>query len=159
MYVAILLTRLMFRLPHDKRKTLSKDVTDKTESFTFNFGLFGSMSALLLLLTWAFVPSERGLGKDVIECEIKSSCHHVEEEGDDEDNQTNNAKEIAQLLLRPFYLAFLIELIVLGAAVGTVERLLFVYVQNDLDGSTTLCGLSVGVNVRLASDQRSCIVT
>jgi hypothetical protein len=30
---------------------------------------------------------------------------------------------------------------------ATVERLLFLYLVNDLEASTLLCGLSVGVNV------------
>jgi predicted MFS family arabinose efflux permease len=35
----------------------------------------------------------------------------------------------------------------MGAGMATVERLLFLYLVNDLQASTLLCGLSVGVNV------------
>ena len=35
----------------------------------------------------------------------------------------------------------------MGAAMATVERLLFLYLVNDLQASTVLCGLTVGVNV------------
>lgn len=48
---------------------------------------------------------------------------------------------------RPDVVIFLIEIFIMGAAVALVERLLFVYIKNDLEGSTTLCGLSVMVNV------------
>jgi hypothetical protein len=42
---------------------------------------------------------------------------------------------------------FLMEVVVMGAGMATVERLLFLYMVNDLHSSTLLCGLSVGVNV------------
>jgi hypothetical protein len=49
-------------------------------------------------------------------------------------------------------LVFLFEMLCMGAGVALVERLLFVYVEapvsgGGLAGSTTLCGLSVGVTV------------
>ena len=43
-------------------------------------------------------------------------------------------------------LFFLLEIFVFGMAIGVVERLLFLYVIDDLGGDTTLCGLIVFVS-------------
>jgi len=55
--------------------------------------------------------------------------------------------ELIYLILQPRVLFFLVEVVIMGAAMATVERLLFLYMVNDLKSSTLLCGLSVGVNV------------
>jgi hypothetical protein len=44
---------------------------------------------------------------------------------------------------------FLLEVIIVGIGMGTVERLLFLYMVDDLQAFTLLCGASVGVNVLL----------
>jgi predicted MFS family arabinose efflux permease len=55
--------------------------------------------------------------------------------------------ELVRLALRPRVFLFLLEVIIMGAGMATVERLLFLYLMNDLQASTLLCGLSVGINV------------
>jgi predicted MFS family arabinose efflux permease len=55
--------------------------------------------------------------------------------------------DVLKVLCRPSNLFFMFELLVMGAAVGIVERLLFVYMINDLKTSTTLCGLTVVTTV------------
>ena len=52
-------------------------------------------------------------------------------------------------LFTPRALAFFGEMFVMGAAASVVEKLLFLFLVNDLGASTTLCGLSVGVTVIL----------
>lgn len=44
-------------------------------------------------------------------------------------------------------IAYIIEVFIVGMAMGIVERLLFIYVQNDLGGSTFLCGVTILVTV------------
>lgn len=44
-------------------------------------------------------------------------------------------------------LFFFFEMAIFGSGMAVVERLLFVYLQDDLGASTTLCGLTVGVTV------------
>ena len=61
--------------------------------------------------------------------------------------QSGKVIELLLLAIRPRVLVFLIEVVVMGAGMATVENLLFLYLVNDLDASTLLCGLSVGVNV------------
>ena len=106
-------------------------MTDYTDNFTFNFILFGVMSSISLALTAIAIPSQRHLSKRT-EKTAKSK---------------KNVSELFKVLRRPFMIAFFIELFVLGCCVGVVERLLFVYLQNELKGNTLLCGLSVGVTV------------
>ena len=47
-------------------------------------------------------------------------------------------------------LFFLFEVTVMGAGMGVVERLLFIYLTGDLQGSTFLCGLTVGVTTSIS---------
>lgn len=51
------------------------------------------------------------------------------------------------IFCRPSTIFFLLTVTVIGFGQGVVERLLFVCLQNDLEASTALCGLSVGVTV------------
>ena len=148
-------------------------VTDRTNNFTFNFSLFGGMSTLSLFMTYMFIPSQRkqvaskshdddGLGEE-------KKCN---EEGGGEENDAREKMALREALLsssteeeipiappsrsdlwralrEPAFVFFLIELGVMGAAVGVVERLLFIYLQNEMHANTFLCGLSVGVTVLL----------
>jgi Na+/melibiose symporter-like transporter len=107
-------------------------MTDYTENFTFNFILFGSMSTISLLLTFVAIPSQR---------------HDLAKNKKQKENKQEKLSKLCRVLRKPFMIAFLLELFVLGCCVGVVERLLFVYLQNELHGNTTLCGLTVGVTV------------
>ena len=66
----------------------------------------------------------------------------VEEEEEIEEDKAPSS-ELFRMLCAPSFLFFLFEVSVIGAAVGVVERLLFVYLQSDLGASTFLCGLTV----------------
>jgi PPP family 3-phenylpropionic acid transporter len=54
---------------------------------------------------------------------------------------------LVRALLRPSMLFFLFEIALFGAGMAVVERLLFIYLKDDLGGNTTLCGLTVVVTV------------
>lgn len=71
--------------------------------------------------------------------------HVVETPGQDRDS--GKLVDLVNLAVRPRVLVFMLENVVIGAGIGTVERLLFLYLVNDLGASTLLCGLTVGVNV------------
>ena len=107
-------------------------MTDYTDNFTFNFILFGVMSSVSLALTAIAIPSQR---------------HELSKRTEKNAKSKKSAAELCKVLRKPFMIAFFIELFVLGCCVGVVERLLFVYLQNELKGNTLLCGLSVGVTV------------
>ena len=71
-----------------------------------------------------------------------------QDQGEEEDpHRHHHLMELVCLAARPQVALFLSEVIIMGAAMATVERLLFLYLVNDLQASTLLCGLSVGVNV------------
>ena len=59
----------------------------------------------------------------------------------------SSKEELFAVLLAPSFLFFLFEVAIIGAGIGVVERLLFIYLQSDLQASTFLCGLTVLVNV------------
>jgi MFS family permease len=105
--------------------------------FDYNFIIYGVLSAISIGTIWYLVPSVEK--KDSA---IESSTESVVDE-----RSFYNDFIVPVFCQRRDVIVFLIELFVMGAAVALVERLLFVYVKNDLEGSTTLCGLSVLVTV------------
>lgn len=127
--------------------------------FDWNFFMFGGLSLLMIVLVSYCIP-------DTISCSDQQQPNVSERNGENDETETENeiphdedipsdtdvspAGEIFDLLLliiKPRVLLFLAEVVIMGAAMATVERLLFLYLVNDLYASTLLCGLSVGVNV------------
>eukprot|EP00586_Coscinodiscus_wailesii_P020939 CAMPEP_0172493484 /NCGR_PEP_ID=MMETSP1066-20121228/24947_1 /TAXON_ID=671091 /ORGANISM="Coscinodiscus wailesii, Strain CCMP2513" /LENGTH=492 /DNA_ID=CAMNT_0013263685 /DNA_START=198 /DNA_END=1676 /DNA_ORIENTATION=- len=96
--------------------------------FEFNFALYGILGYLSCILIAIFVPNQQG---------------------GDTTEPKGSVIELVRLLLRPRVGVFCLELVLVGAAMGTVESLLFIYLVDDLGASTLLCGLSVGVTVLL----------
>ena len=99
------------------------------------------------------VASEVGLAPDgqdrnVIQQDqpLEQEYHH-DQPHQQQEQQGNTIWDLFLLSCRPRVTLFLLEVIVMGAGMATVERLLFLYMVNDLQSSTFLCGLSVGVNV------------
>ena len=72
-----------------------------------------------------------------------------EEEQHKEEEELPNATchELCRVLTQPTFMFLLFEVAVIGAGIGVVERLLFVFLQRDLQASTFLCGLTVLVTV------------
>jgi len=107
--------------------------------FEPNFIMFGLLGFLMVILVATQVP------------EIASSCDQSRNEesndNDDDEEEPERIKELVLLAIRPRVLIFLLEVIIMGAGMATVERLLFLFLVNDLGASTLLCGLTVGVNV------------
>ena len=68
---------------------------------------------------------------------------------DQQDEQNGSVVQLLLLATCPRVTFFLLEVIIVGIGMGTVERLLFLYMVDDLQASTLLCGTSVGVNVLL----------
>ena len=133
-------------------------VTDNF-GFDWNFIMFGGLSLLMIILVSNCIP-------DTMKTQERSSSNEsnanesneetdVDEEGvtTDTDTDTDSGVDVGDILdlvylvLKPRVLFFFVEVTVMGAAMATVERLLFLYLVNDLYASTLLCGLSVGVNV------------
>ena len=102
--------------------------------FEMNFLLYGILGFTSVGLIAVFVPNKPSSPTgEATEAQIErgSLC------------------DLAKIYLSPRVLFFCLELLVMGAAIGTVERLLFVYLIDDLGASTLLCGLTVGVTVML----------
>lgn len=62
------------------------------------------------------------------------------------DSKSPRFDDLSAVLASSAFLVLMAEVLVFGMAIGVVERLLFVYVVDDLKGSTTLCGLVVFVS-------------
>ena len=140
-------------------------VVDYYGSFQPNFILYGLLGFLCLGLVVAKIPNSSPNQEDL---DPMSSSHNEEEEQPivEQDRDTPSIEpnpetvtsdiasprepvlmDLVYLALRPRVTVFLLEVIAMGAGMATVERLLFLYMVNDLQSSTLLCGLSVGVNV------------
>jgi hypothetical protein len=138
-------------------------VVDYYGSFQPNFILYGLLGFLCLGLVVAKIPNsspnqeepelispqdeeeerpiaEKGVDSPPIELTTESTPQSVSP-------PEPVLMDLVYLSLRPRVALFLLEVIVMGAGMATVERLLFLYMVNDLQSSTLLCGLSVGVNV------------
>jgi MFS family permease len=56
---------------------------------------------------------------------------------------------LTRALLRWQIFLWLLEVTIMGAAMSLVDSFLFVFLQNDLEASTALCGYTVGITVLL----------
>ena len=124
--------------------------------FDWNFIMFGGLSILMIVLVSYYIPdtinaehsqrsniSERNGASDGTDAEIPND----EADGYTDVDPEGDIFDLFLLITKPRVLFFFVEVVVMGAAMATVERLLFLYLVNDLYASTLLCGLSVGVNV------------
>uniref|UniRef100_A0A7S4JMA4 Major facilitator superfamily associated domain-containing protein n=1 Tax=Odontella aurita TaxID=265563 RepID=A0A7S4JMA4_9STRA len=117
-------------------------VTDRW-GFEPNFAAFGVLSIVNVALVAWKIPDINMKAED-------DRGEEGDEEGDGGDIPVANEAHISDLFrlaLRPRVAAFMIQVIVIGGGMATVERLLFLYLVNDLGSSTLLCGLSVLSNV------------
>jgi MFS family permease/Holliday junction resolvase RusA-like endonuclease len=114
--------------------------------FDFNFIMLGVLSAMMIGLVATKIP-ETSLPHEMDDPEEERHDAHDDNESHIRRQSAGSIMELVSLALRPRVTVFLLEVLVMGAGMATVERLLFLYMVNDLDASTLLCGLSVGVNV------------
>lgn len=134
-------------------------VTDRY-SFDWNFLLFAILGMAMIFLVAACIPGtstmtneqpilqELSTGNDIDDAQLQvepvEMGPQVETIAQPPDGRV---MDMIMLAFQPRIFIFLLEVVVMGAAMATVERLLFLYMVNDLQASTFLCGLSVGVNV------------
>lgn len=111
-------------------------ITDRF-GFEWNFFLYGAMMLIMLLVVAFGLPA-------------RSKNEQARYEQATSDPAAPNHPHLSVLfrsLLQLPVLVWLIEVIVIGAGCSVVESFLFVYLQNELDASTRLCGMTVGVTV------------
>lgn len=109
-------------------------VTDRW-GFEPNFVMFGVLGFVMIALVATKIPNPPA--QDI------SAAIDLSADGAD----VGKIIELVRLAIRPRVFVFLLEVVIMGAGMATVERLLFLYMVNDLEASTFLCGLSVGINV------------
>lgn len=136
--------------------------------FDWNFIMFGGLSILMIVLVSYCIPDtinaenrqqpnapdenrsseETDTEVEIPEAEADADANSdAHADTDDHHVQPGEISDLLFLVMQPRVLFFFAEVIIMGAAMATVERLLFLYLVNDLYASTLLCGLSVGVNV------------
>lgn len=101
-------------------------------SFGLNFWLYGIMSFGMFFVV-AFGLSTRSLSEQA------RYDNHVTSQSD--------LRLLIRTLLKPPVLLWLAEVAWIGAAMSLVESFLFVFLQNNLQASTVLCGWTVGITV------------
>uniref|UniRef100_A0A7S2YHV7 Major facilitator superfamily associated domain-containing protein n=1 Tax=Entomoneis paludosa TaxID=265537 RepID=A0A7S2YHV7_9STRA len=141
--------------------------------FEPNFILFASFTLLLVILVTWKLPNLVQQQNSNQEEDAISVTQQQEQQNDHEQPRNDEEQTAAQgdnqqdaidpeisaanrqsighlartLLGNPRVWGFLIETVVMGAGMATVEGLLFLYMVQDLQTSNLLCGLSVGINV------------
>ncbi|KAJ1457382.1 major facilitator superfamily domain-containing protein [Pelagophyceae sp. CCMP2097] len=100
-----------------------------------NFYIFAGSNYLMLTLLAFAVPSDPGRSKSRLFATT-----------DAEGPSKPSKSALWEVVTSRHCLAFLGEVFVFGACVGVVERLLFLYIVDDLRGDSTLCGLVVFVS-------------
>jgi MFS transporter, PPP family, 3-phenylpropionic acid transporter len=119
-------------------------ITD-TLGFQMNFVLFGSMMLMTLGATMFGLPT-----RSRSEQELYDRINNTDE-GDVANSSSSRPKirVLRKAILRLPVCLWLFEVAIIGAGMGIVDSFLFVYLQNQLNASTELCGYSVGVTVLL----------
>jgi MFS family permease len=116
-----------------------------TDSFGFewNFVLFGIMMATVLLVISFGLPARS--------CSEQARYDQLNHNDDDNNDEGESERPSIMTLIRAIcrfpVVLWLLEVAVIGAAMSLVDAFLFVFLQNDLQASTTLCGYTVGVTV------------
>mmetsp|Transcript_12530 Transcript_12530/g.26516 ORF Transcript_12530/g.26516 Transcript_12530/m.26516 type:complete len:538 (+) Transcript_12530:164-1777(+) len=134
-----------------------------TDRFGFepNFVLFAVLAAITLgLIAWKIPDTVReDVGNDEDDSHTITARDDVDDGvgGSSEEEQrqdiassrSSNIMDLVRLAMQPRVAGFMVETVVMGAGMATVERLLFLYLVNDLGSTNLLCGLSVGINVMI----------
>lgn len=109
-----------------------------TDSFGFrwNFGLFGGMMILMLVIMAYGLPAR---SKSEQARYDRSALGHIQ--------RHPRTIVLVKALCRPTVLFWLLEVVAIGAGMSLVDSFLFVFLQNELNASTTLCGYAVGITV------------
>ena len=111
-------------------------ITDRY-GFEPNFILFGLLAVTCIALIAWKIP-------DNIQVDTGGNDTRSETDGNE-----GNILDLVRIATNPRVSGFMLETVVMGAGMATVERLLFLYLVNDLGASNLLCGISVGVNVMI----------
>ncbi|CAB9505856.1 Major facilitator superfamily domain-containing protein 6 [Seminavis robusta] len=118
-------------------------ITDKY-SFEWNFVIFGVMMTCMLLLAAIGLPSKTKAEQAQYEHAV-TAANGLQDAGIPRPKLATLYDAVCRLPV----IYWLLQGVVLGAGVSLVDSFLFVYLQNDLHASTTLCGWTVGVTVLL----------
>lgn len=103
-----------------------------TFGFMWNFVIFGTMMVISMLFSAIFLPARSKSEQALADTEERPAW-----------------TTLARALCRWQICVWLLEVTILGGAMSLVDSFLFVFLQNDLQASTALCGYTVGITVLL----------
>jgi MFS family permease len=133
--------------------------------FQWNFVLFVAMMTVVLVVSAIGLPARSSSEQEQYDRISRPSQSpsqpdstpggpNTEEVAEmlDDNTSSNDPRQpqfrtLVCVICRPTVLLWLLEVAVIGAAMELVSTFLFVYLQNNLHASTTLCGYTVGVTV------------
>lgn len=119
-------------------------VTEHFGSFNYNFGLFGSMMTMTLLAVVLGLPS-----RSKSEQELYDRINNPLDDDSEIPSSGPQFDILVKAIVRIPVLLWLVQVAVIGAGMVIVDSFLFVFLQNELQASTALCGYTVGVTVLL----------
>lgn len=111
-------------------------ITD-SYGFRWNFGLYGGMMILMLVIMAFGLPARSK--SEQVRYDPRSALGHTQ--------RRPRTAVLVKALCRPTVLFWLLEVEAIGAGMCLVDSFLFVFLQNELNASTTLCGYAVGITV------------
>ncbi|CAB9528455.1 Major facilitator superfamily domain containing [Seminavis robusta] len=121
--------------------------------FHWNFVLFGTMMLLMLAAIIFGLPTRSKSEQQLYDrLNNNNQQEQTEEEGNRIVHSSSNHPPISELrraILRLPVCLWLAEVAIIGAGMMIVDSFLFVFLQNELEASTELCGYTVGVTVLL----------
>jgi MFS family permease len=109
------------------------------EDWKWNFVLYAAFGVTNIAVTVILVPDRTRLEDDLI--------NDVKANGEGEEERRRSV--LRAFIVSPPFIGLVLQAVFFAAAMGIVERLVFVFLVNELGGSTVLCGMCVFVNVLL----------
>ncbi|CAB9512505.1 Major facilitator superfamily domain-containing protein 6 [Seminavis robusta] len=127
--------------------------------FAMDFFLYGSMMTLQLVALLAGLPKRTDSEHEIYQQLLHQHKEHDAKEIEPDDNddtvveasvEPHQYNALGDTLMRASVIYWLSEVSILWAGMSIVDSFLFVYMQQDLQASTLLCGYTVGVTVLCA---------
>lgn len=115
------------------------------ENFDINFILYGTMMTTMILLVALGLPLRSKSEQARYESHLQ--VHHDDDNGTSNNHHHPPLETLVQALVRWPVFFWWMQVIMIGTGMALVDSFLFVYLQNDLQASTQLCGLAVGITV------------
>jgi hypothetical protein len=131
-------------------------------NFDYNFYAFGALNALSIVIVAVALPARTRAERAHLVQALHTqgdACRPVQQTSDGACTPTDGTRHAqtssARVLCTPRYVAFLAWCAFFGTSQSLVDNFLFVFLTNQLHARSTLCGISVAVQVLRAAHPTS----